>query len=756
MIYPLDDRDVLTKIITYEVNMDPYNVKKVEEVLKCFDDGDLFELFAQEFLAAYLGKDFIPLGKMHDKGLDGLEHVLYSQSKQIKVYQVSIQKDGRAKVKDTINKLNANGIKFDELIYVTNKSFPDIDQYIEKTSDELGISLKIWDVRWLSTRVNSNDQTLSVYNNFINRSQVDNYFEEYFVKNDYSLDPRLFVFLRQQFEENRQDQSIEEIIADSIILYSLEDTDPDNGIVKNETEILSLVSDLVKNHPKQIDNTIKSRLKILSTKPRKIKYHSKFGGYVIPYETRIEIREKQLLDKGLHEHFRSVCSDLMISNLKDHDIVTPNPDSFVLSVINQLFYTQGLEFSNFIINLGGDDQKELNIDDIINSVVEKHNYKYNESVKIKNALLHTIRTIVYQGDTEVKEYLKRLSNTYLMMFLLQWDPHIARFFRDMAKNLEVYVCNSIIIPAISEIFLEENNRRHFNLLIGANKAGVHLIVNEFTVEEIVTHLQAIKRLYYEYYEPKEALYLDELQMLYIDEILIRSYYYAKIAGKVKSFNEFLDFFVNPNLQKTREEIVFWLRDKFGITYRPSANSGVQIDPDEVELLVKELTPLKKNQRLKAANDVKTMLTVFALREKNGELNDDGIFGYRTWWLSKDTNTYKVLHDHLGKKYSVSCYMRPDFLYQYITLAPAEESIKDSYEKLFPSLIGVNIGYHLPSEIGHFIKEKIDEFYQRDPTRVRMILTDLATRLRYDPDYRCKSTVEHFLDERLKQLAAEVA
>ena len=738
--------------------MDSFDPKKVEEVLKSFDNGDMFELFAQEFLAAYLGKEFIPLGKMHDKGMDGLEHVLLSQNKQLKVYQISIQKDGKAKVRDTINRLRKNDIAFDEIIYVTNKNFADIDQFIEKTSDEEGVSLKVWDVSWLSTRVNANDQTISVYNNFISRSQVGNYYKEYFVNNNFSLDPRLFVFLRHQFEENQYERSIEEIIADSIILYSLEETDPDKGIVKTETEIVSTISDLVKNQPKNIDSVISSRLKILSKKPRKIKFHSKLDGYLLPYETRIEIQEKQLIDRGLHEHFRSVCSELMISNLNAQSIVTKNPESFVLNVINELFYKQGLEFSNFIINQGyaDADQKELSIDDIINSVVDRLNNKYTDAVKIKIALLHTIRTIVYQGDADVKEYLRRLSNTYLMMFLLQWDPHVAKYFRDMAKNLEVYVCNSVIIPAISEIFLEENCRRHFNLLVGANKAGVKLIVNEFTVEEIVTHIKSIKRLYFEYYEPKESLYLDELQMLYIDEILIRSYYHAKIAGKVESFNKFLDFFINPSLTNAREEIIFWLKDKFGISYRQSTNSGVQIDPDEVEFLTKELTPLKKNQKQKAANDVKTMLTVFALREKNGELNENGIFGYKTWWLSKDTNTHKVLRDFFGKKYSVSCYMRPDFLYQYITLAPSEESIKQSYNNLFPSLIGVNIGYHLPQDIGNFVKEKIDEFYQRDPTRVRMILTELATKLKYDPDYRSKTTVEHYLDSKLNDLIGEIS
>lgn len=79
--------------------MESYDVKTVEEVLKTIDNGEFFESFCNEFLAAYLGKDFNPKGKMHDKGIDGIENLLIPDGKQVKIYQASIQKDGRGKNK---------------------------------------------------------------------------------------------------------------------------------------------------------------------------------------------------------------------------------------------------------------------------------------------------------------------------------------------------------------------------------------------------------------------------------------------------------------------------------------------------------------------------------------------------------------------------------------------------------------------------------------------------------------------------------
>ena len=65
-----------------------------------------------------------------------------------------------------------------------------------------------------------------------------------------------------------------------------------------------------------------------------------------------------------------------------------------------------------------------------------------------------------------------------------------------------------------------------------------------------------------------------------------------------------------------------------------------------------------------------------MREINNELGASSIFGYKTWWLSTDTLTYKAIDCHFHKDYEVSCYMRPDFLYNYISLSPKKEDVDE--------------------------------------------------------------------------------
>jgi hypothetical protein len=62
-----------------------------------------------------------------------------------------------------------------------------------------------------------------------------------------------------------------------------------------------------------------------------------------------------------------------------------------------------------------------------------------------------------------------------MMFLLQWEPKLSTYFETLASRLKVFVDNSIIIPALSEYYLDHGNRRHWNLLIGAKKAGIAML-----------------------------------------------------------------------------------------------------------------------------------------------------------------------------------------------------------------------------------------------------------------------------------------
>ncbi len=204
----------------------------------------------------------------------------------------------------------------------------------------------------------------------------------------------------------------------------------------------------------------------------------------------------------------------------------------------------------------------------------------------------------------------------------------------------MYVCTSILIPALSEVYLEPYNQRHWNLLKGAYNAGVKLIVNETIVAELVAHFRSFKERYVECYQDNEDIYLgDELQSLYIPEIMIRAYFYAKMRGRVRTFDEFLDRFVSPSLAHAEEELTDWLKEEFGIRFISDSSLGVQLEAGEEALLHERLKQAKHSQRV-AQSDARLILTIYALRKDRNESDASGMFGFQTWWLSKDVSTQR--------------------------------------------------------------------------------------------------------------------
>ena len=731
------------------------NPKAFEYALQQIDNGFIFEHFAAAFLSQTDGTEFIPIGGIKDRGIDGLEHTFSPRGIVRNIYQASIEKVPSAKIQGTMTKLIANGIEFSHLYYVTNQIVEKQDDLIDTMFDLHKKVLHIRDLKWFSARANSDQGTINAFRTFI-QSHLHEFAtpgKSYIVGNLID-DPRVFVYLRQQWDHDRAAEKVDVIVADGLILFALEDTDPDKGLFRNRDEIRRLIEAKIKFDPKTLHQTIDKRLAVLSAKPRKIKHHKDIDAYCLPYETRQQICERNLEDAQLHREFQSQCSAMLEKHLMESGVRVRDCLALMEKTLNQIYYQQGLEFADFVLKGENQDAFEKDLSGTVGRVVDDSPVVDKNKELVKSAVLMTIREVVYNGTREQKLFLQKLSNTYMMLFLLQCDPKLGTYFHSLASKLNVYVCTSIIIPAMSEYLLEPENRRHWNLLKGARDAGVRLIINETILSELVSHFKRIIAKYAEFYKYDEELYAgNELQTLYIDEIMIRAYFYGKLRGKVTDFYDYVDNFVSPELRNAGTELTAWLHEEFGIELMSDKSLGVTICKKEEESLTHELKRLK-SAAPKAVNDARVILTLYAIREKNNEAGAADIFGYRTWWLSKDTTTMKAVNQVFKDKYRISCYMRPDFLYNYISLAPRSAEIKEAYDTMFPSLLGVNISYHLPPDIVHCVHECMKEHQGKNAARRGAILQSLTDRLRSDLTSRNRAFVQHFLDGELKRLETE--
>ena len=75
----------------------------------------------------------------------------------------------------------------------------------------------------------------------------------------------------------------------------------------------------------------------------------------------------------------------------------------------------------------------------------------------------------------------------------------------------------------------------------------------------------IKKKYRNYFQGVEDAYMnDENEFLFIDEILIRAFFYSKSNRLVHNFNDFLNHFIDPTLKTIKSDLIEYLKTEFGI------------------------------------------------------------------------------------------------------------------------------------------------------------------------------------------------
>ena len=171
--------------------------------LSNFGKGEIFEEFAHSFLSHVFGDKFIPVGGTKNKGIDEFVRLYYRNSHPTFIYQISTESDYKDKIEDSITKLRKNKVTVDQLVYVTSRKLNDKSKLEDDFLTTHKIPLRILDVDWFSSNVVNDERLSLLYETFIesNIHEFQKPDKQYIVGNFIS-DPRLYVFLRQQFDSS--------------------------------------------------------------------------------------------------------------------------------------------------------------------------------------------------------------------------------------------------------------------------------------------------------------------------------------------------------------------------------------------------------------------------------------------------------------------------------------------------------------------------------------------------------------------------
>src|SRR2546422_7314461 len=205
--------------------------------------GTAFERFVHAFYPPLAGVNFVPLGGVHDGGADALQapSSLWGDSDPGIFYQASIQRDHRAKIKDTVQRLREFGRKPTALIYVTAQRIPKTDAEERLLSIETGVAVRIRDRVYIAAHINDSPETRNAF-----RTHMGPYLDllkkigaaQLISQSQHVRSPAIYVFLSQEVERRGGDLRLSEAVGDSLILWVLEGTDPDQGKFKTRAEIV--------------------------------------------------------------------------------------------------------------------------------------------------------------------------------------------------------------------------------------------------------------------------------------------------------------------------------------------------------------------------------------------------------------------------------------------------------------------------------------------------------------------------------------
>ena len=717
--------------------------------------GTDFEKFAHGFFASTMGNDYVPMGGFHDGGADGAfdDHVFEASGTQ-KFMQASISVDAKTKIRKTVKRLLEFGREPKSLIYATSQKLTLIDQLQEKLSDELNCRIVIRDGHYFQHQINGTPGALQSYKAYVAgaASFLDGIGAVDTVHPVDSLPTKtLCVFLGQELDRRRGKGELLESVADSLILWSLEETDPDKSKFLKIEEIECRVLDALPSSRTYFKGVLRNRIDDLVSKGsggRKVNFHRKENGYCLPYETRKKIREENVGDETLKlqvsEIFRSRAAE-NVSLAIDNSALIEKCVDICHDVIHRSYHAQGLEIALFLESEEGSDSNLPPMIEIIDAAIYDQGLVGKEAGVIAQNCLNILRGTYYNSSKEERRYLRKLSRTYVLLFMLKNEPRVVEYFRNMTSNFNLYVGADLIVRALSEQMLPKDDQMTKNALKVLRGSGSKVVLTDKTLDEVWHHFRSTHYEFVNNYQEIQS-YMTATLASQIDRILIRAFFYAKIERSSKrkepyGWANFLGQFLTVSeiaRPTSRDELREYLVNEYGFEFEDKATLLSGIDPAHLDDLTAKIQKVRsKNDRHDASEEIlcrnaaTMVLRVYQRRREGGERSGGNPYGFKTWWLTQQTRVQSAtgrIVANRGSRYM----MRPEFILHFLAALPSKKSVQDSYDSIFPTILGVKLGNRMDESAFKKIIANARELHDGiDESRAKVLLAKASAQLQSD-------------------------
>lgn len=708
--------------------------------------GWQFESFANDFYSAVIGGRFVPLGGMHDGGADAFhgDYVREELGRANSFFQASVETDYRSKIRRTIKRLKGFGRDPRELTYLTSRTVKYVDAEERALSIELDVTVRIRDAAYAISHVNDGIGTRASYRHHLESST-------HFLKSvgasslvapsSHVSSPAVYVFLEQELARRKGDMSLVDAVTDSLILWALEGTDPDAQLFMSRQDVLERISREIPATRQVVEPRLGNRIELLASKNhpdgRQVRWHKSDDVFVLPYETRKRIEAENTADETLRldvltSLYERISEDAHPS-LRESDNRTAA--EVALRSLQRTFEQEGLEFANFLQDEGSGDL--ATVTDSIRTTLTERNVTGQHGIAMGEVVFKAIRGVLYASREIERAYLGKLSRTYTLLFTLNTEPKLIEFFQDLTRHLNLYVGSDLLVRALSERYVPAPDQMTRRTLLMATHVGARLVLTDIVLEEVLGNLRAADNEFRNWFETIESHVNDDMARN-ADKIMVRAYLYARLRQdlgqqKPASWPAFVSQFCRyEDLHRpaAQDSLRRYLQVSFGLEHDPVDELESIVDADQLSGLASSLAANKSNDQL-ARNDALMALSIYARRKQRKEDRSVSEFGYETWWLTGESailrHTSELVKLNKGARYM----MRPDFLLNFLTLAPNSHEARQTLGHVFPSVLGIRLSRRMKESTYHGILGKVKEASGLEDARRASAIADASNRLKGD-------------------------
>lgn len=565
--------------------------------------GQDFEKFANAFLSAIIGVEYQPLGGIHDGGADGFIITgLYAERNSNAFCQISIQENHKAKIRHTAKRLKESGRNPQSITYVTAQKIKNLDKDARSLNRETGVFIIIYDAAWIINHINYSNATIAAFKSFLQPylAFLGRLGAATLIEDPRHLQSRaICIFLRQEVER-REKSSLIESVADSLILWSLEGTDPEREILATRTEILKRIEEVLPTAKNFIRPVLEKRLMLLSSKGnltgREVRWYKKTDQFCLPYETRSLVEKENIEDESLKA---GVLSDFEACSRDFSEDLSPRMIAHIAHrTIELMFERQGLELSAFLEEKVGE-YEDFSISDQVDKVLREKGVTGEKATFTKEVVLSVIRRAFYESTEKQRRYFSKLSRTYSLLFLLRLDPGVLEYFQSMSSSFVLFVGTDILIRSLSERYLPKEDQMTCNMLEMLRDAGADLILAQPVVEEIHSHLKNTDREFRNDFRNTERYVSIEVAR-HSPKILIRTYFYAQLRplegiDAPKGWRSFIDQVCDYDLlhePRGSDQVKKYLAERFSLQFISTEDLEKLFSSEEADELAGRLERIR--------------------------------------------------------------------------------------------------------------------------------------------------------------------